>query len=632
MVLATSCLDTLDTHPVGTFDEATVWGSYTTADAFVNGTYASVIHGTWAGSGSAIHWESRTANSVRIDQVGGGIDGWTLETTLNNTSDLGANQSSRLRRCNLIIDNATKSEVLTDGEKAKLIAEGKFLRAMVFYDQARKMGRFLPIMQSYTQADTAKAKELKMTASVDESYKIIIKDFQDAITGLPETAPSGRATKYAAQLMLSEACLQAYAYTKDKSYLNTCISAATNVIDNKGENLTTNYEGMFNETDMYNSEILFAYYYSEKNKKITSWDEVMLVAPNCGASEQQNFLSDGPYNDRFGGWGIFWPTQQMVDQYLAIDDATGEALPWWETSQWKNNVEEKDPTTITKVAQMDQITCKDGQLRRYPSDQDLKMVNNAYPNIGRYSVLKAGSEKNISELMYSNRDARFDANIVRDGSTWFGLQYFTNLTGNFAMGCRSKEDGGWYDTCTGYYWRKNTPTTSSSGKFNNGTYYSMHYCIARVGEAYLNRAEAYLYLGQYENAVADFNKTRTKHGNLPAAEYTTPEKAWKDYIRERNCEMCDEAGDLYFSYLRWGKEGGAANEGRAAGEVIEYLNQPTYKIEISRDRKSMLTCQTTLINAANRVFTTRRYLFPIAQSFLDTREAYGLDHEQNPGW
>ena len=40
---AASCQDTLDTHPTTTFDEATVWGSKATANAFVNATYDNVI-------------------------------------------------------------------------------------------------------------------------------------------------------------------------------------------------------------------------------------------------------------------------------------------------------------------------------------------------------------------------------------------------------------------------------------------------------------------------------------------------------------------------------------------------------------------------------------------------------------
>ena len=96
--------------------------------------------------------------------------------------------------------------------------------------------------------------------------------------------------------------------------------------------------------------------------------------------------------------------------------------------------------------------------------------------------------------------------------------------------------------------------------------------------------------------------------------------------------MTNENGDIYFSYLRWGKYGGHANQGRSAGDVIVALDSPAYKIEISRSRDQLLIGQVTLQGSANRNFTTKRYLLPIQKNFLDVRESYGLDYEQNPGW
>ena len=50
-----------------------------------------------------------------------------------------------------------------------------------------------------------------MTKTVAESYTYVISDLEAAVAGLPETAPAGIANKYAAEVILSRACLQAYA-------------------------------------------------------------------------------------------------------------------------------------------------------------------------------------------------------------------------------------------------------------------------------------------------------------------------------------------------------------------------------------------------------------------------------------
>ena len=161
----------------------------------------------------------------------------------------------------------------------------------------------------------------------------------------------------------------------------------------------------------------------------------------------------------------------------------------------------------------------------------------------------------------------------------------------------------------------------------------MHYVITRLGEMYMNMAEAYLLKGNVAKAVEALNATRVQHGGLPASKASTLDEAWKDYIRERRVEMAYESGgDIYFSYLRWGKYGGASNYGNPAGDVIVDLNRPVYKISITSDRKSFCVNQLTLLNSWNRNFTTRRYLFPIPQGSIDTRSAAGIVDVQNEGW
>ena len=630
-VITASCKDTLDTHPTETFDETTVWGTKATADAFVNATYNAVT-GIISGSYSCVDWEGETPNGLLCDQVSGNIDGVATESSINRSWDYGANRFGVLRRCNLIIEKAQASAVLSDAEKAELVANGRFPRGLVFFHQAKQMGRFGPITQVLSESD-AMAARIPMTSSLAESYKYVIDDLDAAVAGLPATALAGLPTKYAAEVILSRACLQAYAYTGDATYIDKAITAAKDVTDNC--QLATVYGGMFNETDDQNAEILWGYYRLKINSTIGGFAELIRVYPNVKADDNINSRCPVPLVNAngltFEGWGVYFPTQDLVDQYLVTDDNTGEALPWYETSQFKNNVDKMDSSTVTTAGQIDAYRQVNGNERRIPTPQDFSQLNGRFPAILRYYKLKTGATRNLSELMYQNRDARFATSVVYDGTTWIGEQVETNLGGNLSGGVGAREDGGWYTTVTGYYWRKNTIENPEPR-----AYYScqvaLHYCLARTGEAYMNLAEAYLLKHDVTNAVAAINATRTTHGKLAASTASTEEQAWADYIRERRVEMANEGGDIYFSYLRWGKYGGYANYGRRAGDIIYDFDRPVYKIEISRDRSQLIVNQVTLLNSASRKFTEKRYLFPIQQSFLDTREAYGLDHEQNEGW
>ncbi|MGP1499697.1 MAG: RagB/SusD family nutrient uptake outer membrane protein [Porphyromonas sp.] len=630
----TSCQDTLDTHPTEIYDEAVVWGSRNTAQAFINNTLNNVITQCgYAGGGSCIGWEARTPNAMRCSQVGEGIDNFANELGINNNSDFGANRFALLRQCNLIFKNLGASTAINEVDKKPLLAQAHLLRGMIFFDQAKKMGRFVPVTQVFDAKDSSAVK-LPMTKDIAESYKYVISDLEAAAENMPKRSALGLPTKWSVDVILSRACLQAYAYTKDASYLDKAIKAAEDVINNSGINLSTS-TGLFNETDATNSEILWAYYRLSSNTTIGSLDELIRIYPNISAGDQNTSKSPNKLIDKSGrtfeGWSIYFPTQDLVDQFLAIDEKTGKALPWYETSQYLNNVEVLDPNGVTTSGQVDTYQRTDGGERRIPTPQDLLQTKEGYPVFKHYAKVKQGVDRTISDIMYNNRDRRFNSTVIHDGSSWCGETVETQLAGNLSQGVRDKEDGGWYNTTTGYYWRKNSIETPEPRAYYNCKV-EYHYNIARLAEAYLNLAEAQLLKHNVSAAVTALNKTRTIHGGLPASTATSEQEAWQDYIRERNCEMTNEGGDIYFSYLRWGMYGGYANHGRSAGDVIYDLDRPTYKVEISRDRKSVLIGQHTLLNSATRSFTARRYLLPIAQGFLNTRESYGLDHAQNTGW
>lgn len=623
-----SSCDVMDTEPFESYSEDLVWGSYDTAKAFVMQTYNNTIANF---SGNSAGWEVLTPNGAYCDQVGNSINTVATETGIDAYTDYGFGRFGEQRRCNMIIEKVANSNLSAE-QKKELIAEGHFLRGVLYFDMTRKMGRFVPITKVLSTDDT-EAFHTPLTESVAKSYELVMADLNKAVADLPETSETGRANRYVALAIRSRAALQAYAYTKDEQYLDLAISSANEVINSGKYSLTENYGGMFNEESPEDAEIIMGRYYLDTDATVGSFNEMINVMPNLPLDEIIKGSADGTttFDEQktFDGWGSYWPTQDLVDQYLVIDEKTGEAKPWYESSQIKDNVQFLSTSGLSQGA-IETFTRFDGEKRHIPTAVDLISGRDDYPLFTYNLKVNEGCTRDISDLMYSNRDKRMDATIVRDKTEWQKEYIETNMGGSASQGIRSKEDGGWYTTATGYYWRKYTVLVDPRVYYMNKI--NFHYVIARLGEMYMNLAEAYLLKGDVSNAVTALNATRTKHGGLPGSKAATLEEAWKDYIRERRVEMAYEEADIYFSYLRWGKYGSYSNYGRNAGDVIKDLNAPVYKISISSDRKSACIGQLTLLNSWNRKFTPKRYLFPIPQGQIDTRTAAGIIDKQNEGW
>lgn len=612
MGLLTACNE-LDTKPFESYDEDTVWGTKESAESFVINSY----NGTVSNYIGYAHLESLTPNGVHSDL--NNLDNFPIERFDRFTGSAQGLDGffSNLRNCNMIIEKSPTEA---------LKAEGYLLRGLLFYNQTRWQGRFVPILKVLTPESKEQFKT-PYTQNPTESYRYIMDDLNKAIQGMPETSAPGRANKYAAHAFRSRIALQAYAYTGDNSYLDVAIESAKAIINSGKYALTDaqNFGNMFLEAGKNDKEIILAHYRLSLNTTVGSFNEMIRVVPNIN-NDEVKIVGGKKFADAkgrsFEGWASYFPTQDLVDQYLVIDQNDNTAKPWYETSQFTNNVEDGDISSLTE-----------GSLNtvRHNVPEKADLGTNAKGNIiTRYGKIKAGAtETNISNLMYQHRDARFYETLVYDQSTWLKEDVETNICGNLWAGIREGQSDSWYTTASGYYWRKAVVQAEPRVYYSNKIDY--HFVIARLGEVYMNLAEAYLLKGDVAQAVAALNKTRTTHGKLPASTASSLADAWKDYIRERRVEMAYE-GDLYWSFLRWGKYGGDANNGAAAGAVIAALNSPVHKIQITKDRKQFFIAQITRNGAWERTFTTKRYLMPIPQGILDQRAASGINDTQNPDW
>lgn len=599
------CSDFLDTEPTEGFPETIVWETKETVDAFVIGNYGNA----YSPYLDFVSWDKTFSNNmVNCRAACPGEARGLMENTYNWGL---SGRFTAIRNCNLIIEKM-KESTLHDTYKTQFVAEAKMMRAMLYYDLARKGGRYIWVDRVLDQDDEF---NIPLTKDIVESYQHVLTDIREAISGLPETAISGRLTKNAARAFLSEVCLTAAAYTDDASVLHvngkSLYQEAIEAVDAlTGVSLDPDYESIFNQKGAYtSSETILAQYWSKDATTVSGTDMINLI-PNL-LNSNLTLTGCGPLfktADMFECWLDHTPSQNLVDDYLVIDQKTKKAVRWYEASQFVENTR-----ALTREQAIARIQHKD----------------EAEFNGGKYfkAFEVTDKSKNISELMYQYRDKRFDASIVHDGSTFLGEEITTYSHGNMSRWA-ARTYAGDHVPLTNYNMRKYIYTDWNPRPFHN-VYTNYHKILFRYGRALLNKAEALLRQNKVSEAVAVLNQTRTVHGGLPASEAATLAEAWKDYKIERRVELFWE-GDWYFSLLRWGKYGKEANDNKEPGSVIDELTEPATFIEITTDRTAAFVGNVQSSND-DRKFDVRSYLFPITKSVIQANSAI-KDSDQNPGW
>ena len=609
---AQSCEDFLDTKPAAIYSQDLVWGSAANVEAFVMGRYNTAMD--WYRD--APNWDRTFSNNMVNCRAACPGEARGL---MENTYNIGLNDRfGFIRSCNMIIEKCADNEVLAPNQRTEFVAIGKLLRAMCYYDFARKTGKFIWVDKVLSSDDPDF--NLPLTKSIEESYSYVLKDLREAVPDLPTSQPAGAPDQNFGYAFLSEVLLTAAAYTNDASSLQvngkSLYQEAVDAVDAiQGASLDPDYEGIFNENGAYTSpEIILARYWDKQYTQCQNTYQINLIANVVNSNLELNGCSPlWTVDDIFECWLDYTPSQNLVDDYLVIDEQDGKAKRWFETTQWLNNT-----TEINQAQAFEMIEHKDDD-QVYKAYKLNDGVNNG--------VTDENEKVTISKLMYNGRDARFDASILRDGSQFYGQTIAMINHGNMTRWSGSNY-GANHIPLTNYATRKTIYTNMSPRPFYN-TQTDWHAVITRYGRALLNKAEALLRLNKVADAVAVFNQTRTIHGKLPASTASTLAEAWADYKIERRVELFWEC-DWYFSLLRWGKYGGAANDGKAPSAVIDELTEPATFIEINRDRDAAFVGYVQFQNN-QRTFDTRSYLFPIPQSLINANSAI-TNADQNPGW
>ena len=517
-VVTNSCnSDFLNTTPADSLSETAVWSDPILVELFVNEMYRGIGHGHHECELGSMTDESHFIHNYGTNQV---------VASIITPSDIGqwgsGNQNAYrwekvytyLRNANMFMENIDDVPFTDEALRSRLKGEVHFLIAFYYHNLVRTHGGVPIITKTFLLDDEFEVPRNSLKECVD--YIVENCDKADALLPVKqEGANLGRANKSGALAIKSRILLWA---ASDLVHVNwygsyeqpdlvtiggdrtaawtAAKNAAKAVIDLDGgvfslENATgdpfTDYTALFIKKS--SPEHIFSRYFIKSN----GWD-----------SEDSNThspLFNGP--NGYAAWAGNTPIQALVDDYEMTD---GTRFDWDNPEHAAAPYENRDPRFSAS------ILYDKAPWRQRPATL---IANDPIGLISIRSVY-AGTDKT------SAKTAGLD---TREGpqQTW---------------------NGGY----TGYYLRKAIDITIDPEFVYDGANQEVPWTFFRLGEIYLNYAEACIELNQDGEAKKYLNMIRARVGMPDITE--TGDALRQRYRNERRIEMAFEQA-RYFDVRRW---------------------------------------------------------------------------------
>lgn len=547
-----SCDDSLlDIPPRDRIAENAVWTDENLIKAYHNGLYNSILHGFNIHMQSKATDEAHCSISWDIGNVpNGNLTADNVTSVANNHWTGGGNiyvwntVYQDIRKINVFLEKMEGDEI-TIADKARLVAEAKFLRAYNYFLLIERFGGVPIVTESYELgADVAFER-----STFDECVAFIDNDLSEAIADLPAKYEStsgdfGRATQDACKALRSRMFLYAasplFNPANDQAKWQKAADAAEALLSS-GYDLHPDYTTLFNQpSGTANNELIFVRSFSTTN---------FHQAPmhNLGR--------------RYGAYGGWWasngPSQNLVDDYDMINGEPAFTYPG-----------------------------------------GVKTVNPA-----------SGYDP---QQPYENRDPRFDATIIHDGSTYHGdlFEMWVSTDGQ-TWGYDSYKQSG-DNPRSNYILKKFMP--GDGVPINWQEPYTNPWIVFRLGEIYLNYAEAKFELGDEATCRQYLSLVRERVGMPEIPETVTGDELRRRLYNERRIELAFEE-HRYWDVRRW-------------KIAMDVENRPIMGMDIIKDPGTGVKTYTP-IQLLQRIFEDRMHLLPIEANEI-LRNKGNL--EQTPGW
>jgi starch-binding outer membrane protein, SusD/RagB family len=427
----------------------------------------------------------------------------------------------RIRDINTFIQNfPTYKDNYTDVDYNDLLGEAHFLRAFYYFGLAKRYGG-VPIIKE-VQSPVADAETLEVPRNTEyDTWKFIYDDLQFAIANMgAETNESGRANKYVAAALLSRTMLYAGSIAKYSQYLGFGTEAATSAgMAGMDASKANEFFQYCVDAGKVVEQGPFALYTAGYPDKAKNFANIFLDANSTENIFIKSYDMTSPHNNR------------LKHSYDAL------MCPSPDMSSFVGS-ESYPPLDFMELYEMPAVVNADGTPVRFTSRSDIK--NGMEPRM-RGTMFFDGDELrgknfNIQRGIYKNFDAlaadadhgssaapvNSGGNRILGGRGWTteinGVVYnITGAHGHFED--QGGENNGWGSAFIRKYVNPAMPT-SDVREYRS----DQHWVVFRLGEIYLNTAEALYELGSRDEAFNYIEAIRVRAGaNVvrPAIDMTT---------------------------------------------------------------------------------------------------------------
>ncbi|RZJ20492.1 MAG: RagB/SusD family nutrient uptake outer membrane protein [Acinetobacter sp.] len=374
IVMSVGCKDDyLDITPQDKIDAQTFFNTATDLEVYTNGFYEMLptteVYTDDANSDNLVPLiVSDRAKGARIVPVARGAGGWNW---------------TNLRSINFFLGNYEKCP--DQAAKLKFSGIARFFRAHFYYDKLKTFGD-VPIYQKVLTADDPDL--YKPRDSRKAVVDFILADLDYAITNIPKEVKLNSITRYTALILKARVCLFEGTFRKyqglgDSDALLVQAAAAAE------ELIASNAYRLFNTGG---SNVAYRELFARINQDATE----TILARDFNPTFGKNTINYGMTSPTFGAYGI---PKDMVDSYLLKTGARFTDQPNYNTMQYYQEMQNRDPRLTQTVAGPDFAAY--GETVREP-------VNLSITTTG-YRIIKALSTRD----QWASSSSYFDLILYR---------------------------------------------------------------------------------------------------------------------------------------------------------------------------------------------------------------------------